>query len=226
MRFACLSNNFKQAQAVGASLSGTQFTAIHSSPLKRAYMTAQAVHSQQNAPPPLTTSLLLREQHFGVAEGKASTSKRNPSLSLEEHFDKGIYPGFLDKADRFPGGESLEDVQVRAGQVWEDILLPYLWQARESGKPVHVAVISHGIFIKQALRALGKYDQNIDLTACDYQWLRNTAFARVVVGVKVRHHIKLHRVEPQARITAIPRGQGTCVFTRHFVASANSSDAF
>ncbi|KAJ6559146.1 histidine phosphatase superfamily [Mycena vulgaris] len=189
---ATLTNHgMNQAQAVGASLSRTQFTAIHSSPLKRAYMTAQAVHNQQFESSPFTTSPLLREQYFGVAEGKSLTSKRDPDIPLAQHFEKGIYPSSLTRSERFPEGESLDDVRDRASQVWTDILLPYVQQAaREGDNDVHVAVISHGIFIKEALRALGKYDHTADMTACDYQWLRNTAWARVVVAVKDDHLTK------------------------------------
>ncbi|KAJ7672778.1 histidine phosphatase superfamily, partial [Mycena rosella] len=182
---ATLTNHGSFPQAVGASLSGTQFTAIHASPLKRAYMTAQAVLNQQLGSPPLTTSPLLREQHFGVAEGKSLTSKRDPDIPLVEQFEQGIYPTGLSRNERFPEGESLDDVQARASQVWADILLPYVREAKEGHSPIHVAVVSHGMFIKEAIRALRKYDCTADVTACDYQWLRNTAWARVTVGVKV-----------------------------------------
>ncbi|KAJ7761520.1 phosphoglycerate mutase-like protein [Mycena maculata] len=185
---ATLSNHgMNQAQAVAASLAGTQFTAIHSSPSKRAYMTAEEIHKQQFGVPQsaLTTSLLLREQHFGVAEGKSLTGKRDPDLPLVEHFNKGIYPSSLSRSERFPEGESLDDVQVRATRAWADILLPYVRQAaREGTDSIHIAVISHGVFIKEALRALAKYDRAADISVCDCRWLRNTAWARVVVGLK------------------------------------------
>ncbi|KAJ7459901.1 histidine phosphatase superfamily [Mycena latifolia] len=184
---ATLSNHgMNQAQAVGASLSRTQFTAIHSSPLKRAYMTAEVIQNQQLGSSPLTTSPLLREQHFGVAEGKSLARKRDPDIPLAQQFEAGIYPASLtpSRDERFPEGESLNDVQARARQVWADILLPYVETAHKEENHVHVAVVSHGIFIKEALRALAMYDCNSDITACNYQWLRNTAWARVDVGVK------------------------------------------
>lgn len=179
---------WQQAQAVGASFAGTRFTAIHASPLKRAYMTAQEIHKQQAGSPPLSTSPLFQEQHFGVAEGKSLTGKRDPDIPLAEYFSTGIYPGSLARSERFPEGESLDDVKVRAMQAWTEILLPYARQAaRDGNDSVHVAVISHGMFIKEALRALAKYDSA--LAVCDYQWLRNTAWARVVVELKVRHDL-------------------------------------
>lgn len=166
-------------------------------------MTAQAVQNKQLGSPPLTTSPLFQEQHFGIAEGKPSTSKRDPEIPLVDQFNKGIYPGSLGRSERFPEGESLDDVQVRASQVWADILLPYVGQAAGDGNEVHVAVISHGIFIKEALRALAKYDRTADMTACDYQWLRNTGWARVVVGVKVRHRVHCSATKSQVRVTGV-----------------------
>ncbi|KAJ7366916.1 histidine phosphatase superfamily [Mycena albidolilacea] len=184
---ATLTNHgMNQAQAVGASLSATQFAAIYSSPLKRTYMTAQAIQSQQQTgSPSVVTSPLFREQYFGVAEGKPSTRKKDPDISLAEQFERGIYPGSLSRSERFPEGESLDEVQERASKGWAEILLPYVQEkARQDNNQVHVAVISHGLFIKEAIRALAKYDRTADLSACDYQWLRNTAWARVVVEMK------------------------------------------
>ncbi|KAJ6585042.1 hypothetical protein B0H19DRAFT_1107810 [Mycena capillaripes] len=148
-------------------------------------MTAQAIGQQQVGSPPLVTSPLFREQNFGVAEGKPSTRKRDPDMPLSEQFNRGIYPTGFSRSEKFPEGESADEVQDRASQGWTDILLPYVREAAQEGKNhVHVAVVSHGIYIKEAIRALAKYDRTADITACDYQWLRNTAWARVVVQVK------------------------------------------
>ncbi|KAJ6508729.1 phosphoglycerate mutase-like protein [Mycena sanguinolenta] len=184
---ATLTNHgIKQAQAVGASLSATQFTAIYSSPLKRSCMTAEAIQQKQVGLPPLVTTPLLREQNFGIAEGKPSTAKRIPDIPLAEQFDRGLYPRALNRSEKFPEGESLDDVQDRAKRCWAEVLLPYVQEkAREDNDhPIHVAVISHGVFIKEALRALAKYDRSADFSACDYQFLRNTAWARAVVEMK------------------------------------------
>ncbi|KAJ7107274.1 phosphoglycerate mutase-like protein [Mycena crocata] len=164
-------------------MSGTQFTAIHSSPLQRAYMTAEAIQRQQPGSPAIVTSPLFREQHFGVAEGKSSMGKRDPDIPLVSQFSAGIYPSLLGRTEKFPEGESMDEVQLRASQAWADLLLPYLQQATKENC-VHVLIVSHGVFIKEALRAVAKYDRTCDMAACDYQWLRNTAWARVVVGVK------------------------------------------
>ncbi|KAJ7212064.1 phosphoglycerate mutase-like protein [Mycena pura] len=190
------------AQAVAAALSATQFTAILSSPLKRAYMTAQEVHKQQVGSPPLSTSPMLRERHFGVAEGKPSTSKTDPNISLAEHYKRGVYPALPSRKQKFPEGESLDEVQDRARQVWADVLLHYVRQAAsdEYHGQVHVVVVSHGIFIKEALRALVKYDSTVDTTLCDSQWLRNTGWARVVIGIKGDEPISSQDSLPPLRV--------------------------
>ncbi|KAJ7175911.1 phosphoglycerate mutase-like protein [Mycena filopes] len=179
---APLSNH---AQALATVLAETQFTAIHCSPLARANMTAEAILNKQSRSPPLIVSPLLREQNFGVAEGKPSAGKREPDTELSDLFDQGIYPSLHGRRDKFPEGESLDDVRDRASIVWREILIPYVHEvASIDNDDVHVAVVSHGIFIKEALRALAKYDHTLDLTVCDYRWLRNTAWARLTVGFK------------------------------------------
>ncbi|KAK7048398.1 histidine phosphatase superfamily [Favolaschia claudopus] len=180
-------HGMNQAQAVGAALAGTRFNAIYSSPLKRAALTAQAIQNQQQtgSPPHLMTPL-LREQHFGVAEGKPSTGKRDPDIPLSEQYSRGIFPHSMSRSERYPEGESLEDVYDRAGKSWTEVLLPYAQeQARAGIEHVHIAVVSHGIFIKEALRALAKHDRHAHISACDFQWLRNTAWARVVVDMEI-----------------------------------------
>ncbi|KAF8139505.1 histidine phosphatase superfamily [Mycena galopus ATCC 62051] len=150
----------------------------------------EAIYQQQVGSPSLVTSPLLREQHFGIAEGKPSTSKKDPDIPLAEQFNGGIYPRGLSRSERYPEGESQDDVQDRASKCWAEILLPYVQErAREDNGHIHVAVVSHGIFIKEALRALAKYDRTADLSACDYQFLRNTAWARVVLEMKAFSNI-------------------------------------
>ncbi|KAJ7288278.1 histidine phosphatase superfamily [Mycena rebaudengoi] len=183
---ATLTNHgMNQARAVGDALTETQFAAIHPSPLKRAYLTAQAILKKQRGSLVLETSPLLREHHFGEAEGKPWTNKRD-DVPLPVLFEKGIYPSSLSRKESFPDGESLDDVQARANDALADIIMPYVRESAREGKSgVHVAIVSHGIFIKEMLRALAKHDETADMTACDFQWLRNTGWARVVVEMGV-----------------------------------------
>ncbi|TFY82469.1 hypothetical protein EWM64_g1544 [Hericium alpestre] len=184
---APLSNHgMNQARAVGEYFSNvTKFDAIYASPLKRAFTTAQAIYDRQPEPkPPLTTSLLVREQHFGIAEGKPWSWTQEEGLTLQEHFAKGIYPVLHGDREKFPEGESLVDLGERANQAVEDIILPHVWQAaREGKKDVHVAIVSHGLCISQMVAQLLKRNAGgIDIK--DYRGLLNTAWTRVAVDVK------------------------------------------
>jgi broad specificity phosphatase PhoE len=180
----------QQAQAVGAYFSATPFTAIHASPLKRAFCTAQAIQDAQPAPkPPLETSLLLREQHFGAGEGKSWTTRPPPGMSREEQYAQGIFAILDSKFDRFPEGESLDDLARRAEEAVKVIILPYVWKAAREGRKdedVKIAVVSHGLCISEIVAALVRMDAGGQGRGRDFKGLRNTAWTRVTIDVKVR----------------------------------------
>ncbi|GJE98396.1 phosphoglycerate mutase-like protein [Phanerochaete sordida] len=180
-------HGMNQARAAGESLSSIPFTVIYASPLLRALATAQAIHDAQPAPkPPLTTSPLLREQHWGVAEGEPFAAAPDPALGLDEHIARGVYPLLREPWQRFPGGESLEDVGARAQQAVEELVMPHVWDAARQGrKDVHVAVVSHGIAISELVRVLVLKDESFGEHPA-HRWKRmlNTAWTRVTVDVK------------------------------------------
>ncbi|KAK0202026.1 phosphoglycerate mutase [Desarmillaria ectypa] len=173
--------------ALGDFFSDTDFVAIHTSDLKRAYLTAQAILDCQvskEAPSKLLTSHLLREQHFGVAEGKPYSKSRSDVVS-SCLYAQGIYPSPRDRDESFPEGESRNDLRRRAEQAVDEILLPYVWQsAREGTTGVRVALISHGLFIKELIAALVGRDAQGKTTDLYYKGLRNTAWARTSVEVQ------------------------------------------
>lgn len=175
-----------QARAAGESLAGVRFEAIYASPLLRAFTTAQAIHDGQAEPkPPLTPSPLLREQHWGEAEGQSWLLAQKPGLSLEEHFAQKIYPILHERWQKFPGGESLEDVVVRAEQAINEFVMPHVWKAaREGRKNVHIAIVSHGICISELIPVLVLKDESGQHPGHKYRGLRNTAWTRVTVDVK------------------------------------------
>ncbi|KIY63913.1 phosphoglycerate mutase-like protein [Cylindrobasidium torrendii FP15055 ss-10] len=169
-----------QAKAVGESFSSTKFTSIYTSDLQRAYSTAQAIFERQPAPtPPLVTSELLREQHFGEAEGTSFVKRIFPDVNLS------------DRSARFPGGESKNDLWERAERVLDEILLPLL--DSDTGETSRIAVVSHGLFIKEMIYALIARDlrQHDPIT----KGLRNTAWARVLVDRKDRGKLLVHLSE-------------------------------
>ncbi|TFK52626.1 phosphoglycerate mutase-like protein [Heliocybe sulcata] len=182
---APLSNHgMNQARAVGQSLSQTHFIAIHASDLKRAYTTAQAIHDAQPTPPPFDSSPLLREQHFGVAEGKPWSLHLEPGMSLEDHYAKGIYPVIFNREDKFPEGESLDDLARRAEEAIDKFVMPHVWDAARSGKRgVHVALVSHGLCISELIAALMRKSAVGGGSADKYKGLLNTAWTRVAINV-------------------------------------------
>ncbi|KAK0464247.1 phosphoglycerate mutase [Desarmillaria tabescens] len=210
---APLSNHgMKQAKALGGFFSDTDFVAIHTSDLKRAYLTAQAILDCQvskEAPTlSLLTSHLLREQHFGVAEGKPYTKSR-ADVVYSDLYAQGIYPSPRDRGESFPEGESRNDLRRRAEQAVDEILLPYVWQsARDGTTGVRVALISHGLFIKELIAALVGRDAQGKTTDLYYKGLRNTAWARVTVEVQSlsrRKHDDINSLPLKVRLTDFDR---------------------
>ncbi|KAG6909124.1 hypothetical protein DXG01_001876 [Tephrocybe rancida] len=187
-------NNFKenlssdlkqQAEALGRSFAGTTLTAIHSSPLERAFLTAKALQTTQPNFVSLETSPLLREQSFGVGEGQSYDVQKESHLSFEEHVAQGKYIQAYNRSDRYPGGESLNDVARRAETVVEDIMLPYMRQAAKEGiRDMHIVFVSHGIFIAELISALacqgGKKPNPIE-----FRHLKNTGWTLVTANMTV-----------------------------------------
>lgn len=112
--------------------------------------------------------------------------RRVPNKSLEDHFRDGQYPILFERHEKFPNGESLNDVSVRAEHFMNNqVLKPYLPRAISSGvEDVHVALVSHGLCISELIPALLKRNDG-GSPAKDYRGLLNTAWTRVTVQVKV-----------------------------------------
>lgn len=181
------SDTFKQARALGAAFVPIQFRAIHCSDLKRAVMTANAIRdAQTTSKPPIQSSALLREQNYGSGEGKRWDSPRNPRLTLEEHFEKGIYPALHGRSERFPGGESLDDLARRAENAIDEILMPYVGD--KGSEETNIAVVSHGLFLGELIAALvkrgnGSQAAGRTVRARDFQGMKNTGWTKAVVVV-------------------------------------------
>ncbi|KAF5385650.1 hypothetical protein D9757_005487 [Collybiopsis confluens] len=178
----------QQAAALGSWFSekGLAFTAVLSSPLTRAVTTAEGILEHQPEPkPPHIKSILLKEQNFGIAEGKPWMARKDPNLSLEDHFTRGSFPSPTRRSDRFPGGESKEDLAARAEQAIDDLLLPYVLDVEgEYQRPLHIAIVSHGLFIREIVDALYRRERGRERVLENYRGLANTGWTRVVVGLK------------------------------------------
>jgi broad specificity phosphatase PhoE len=124
-----------------------------------------------------------------MGEGQRYDVRREPDLSLADHFAKGKFPPLRGRTERFPEGESLEDVAARAEEAIAQLGVPYIRKAaREGTDGMHIAFVSHGLFIGEAIAALMRKDKrNAEgINARDYRGLRNTGWTRVIVLVKVR----------------------------------------
>jgi broad specificity phosphatase PhoE len=179
-------------------LSSTHFTAIYASNLLRAHSTAKAIQEAQlsSLKPPLTTSPLLREQHFGIAEGKQWSIKRISGLTDQEHFDQQFYPVLTDRDGKFPEGESLNDLARRANQALDELVFPHVYKALKDRKTstdddvVNIALVSHGLCISEMVAALVRRDSEVQqnktvIIGVTYSGLLNTAWTRASIDVPV-----------------------------------------
>ena len=148
----------------------------------------------------------LRELRVGDADGRPVLMRQIPNKSLGDHFRDGQYPILFDRNEKFPNGESLNDLAVRAERSIDDLVLrPYLSRAISSGaEDVHVAVVSHGLCIGELIPALLKRNDG-GSPSRDYRSLQNTAWTRVTVRPKVMFGplrlVRLtKRVEPGAEV--------------------------
>jgi broad specificity phosphatase PhoE len=178
----------QQARLLGEYFADTHFTAIHTSDLKRAFDTAQVLYGHQKDPKPsFDSSELLRERNNGRAAGSPMSLDPIPGLTWEQHAARGIYLANYSDDDRFPGGESIKDLAVRARNALEKLVLPHVWQAAKEGKTgIHVAVVSHGLCISELISELLNWDgKKGRSTGSEYSDIPNAGWTRVVINIEV-----------------------------------------
>ncbi len=101
----------RQAQELAAQLGGARLKAIYSSPLERALETAQPLASRHGLPVQVREGLI--EVDYGRWQGRSFKQLRRTSLWKQVL----VAPAGV----RFPGGESLAEVQERAVEEMERI---------------------------------------------------------------------------------------------------------
>ncbi|KAH6911399.1 histidine phosphatase superfamily [Coprinopsis sp. MPI-PUGE-AT-0042] len=219
----------KQAEALALSFATTPLTAIYTSDLIRAHMTAKAVQAAQSDVP-LHVNELLREQYFGVAEGTSYKSQRSKDLTLAQHYAKGIFPTIFGRNERFPGGESKNDVAARARRFVQEVLMPYVRQEDEGKEGLHIAVVSHGLIIPELISILWRMDKNPVMQETELRGnlrgMRNTGWTRVEFGLQEEenaaaadgyrsqnsafktHKIRFLHVNSHAHLSSLTRQKG------------------
>ena len=160
VRDSALTNHgIDQARRLGGyfAKSNVKLTHIFSSPLSRAFKTAEAVHKAQSGLVGHKTKTNAKsldivkvpdliEQDFGYYEGKPFYARTDPKKTgREAHHDRHKNdPGFVDV-------EAKESMAKRADDFLDQHLMP-LFDA--SGEACCVAVVSHGILLSNLWRRL------------------------------------------------------------------------
>ena len=131
-----------QATAAGRALLGTRISDIYSSPLSRAFETAEIVARETGFPGEVVTLTDLMERHGGVLEGYtwAEQEARNPAfvekfLALPE-----------EERWRFAGAETDEELLSRFERALTII------RSRERAADSSLVIVSHGGFMRAFLR--------------------------------------------------------------------------
>ena len=144
--------------------------------------------AQPDPKPPLHECPDIREQHWGVAEGKPWVWNQKPGLSIEEHFARDIWPVLHERWQHFPEGESLDMMYTRAKRAIDECVTPHVWKAAREGRTgVHIALASHGLCISELIPALLAKDDRFKGThmGAKYRGLLNTAWTRLTIEVEV-----------------------------------------
>jgi broad specificity phosphatase PhoE len=108
----------KQAQALAEALKDDPLTAIYSSPLIRAMDTARSIKTFHPSIP-LFEEEGLREMDLGEIDGMEA----GDWMSKHQEFAR-VWRSTPSRL-RIPGGESLQEVQIRATETLERIVKPY-----------------------------------------------------------------------------------------------------
>jgi broad specificity phosphatase PhoE len=104
-----------QARALAERLRPVRFDAVYTSPLRRARETAEAVVAGRDGVP-LFVVPELREFSYGLWQGRGSAPRARCSPGLELRWREDPW------RVRFPGGETLAEMQARAHRALDQIL--------------------------------------------------------------------------------------------------------
>ena len=130
-----------QAIEVATKLKAEKIDVIYSSPLKRAYTTAEAVNKFHNVE--ILKDKRISELYLGKLEG--------------QHYNKESLQRLI-KSSKEYGGESVEDLIKRVKKFLEDI---------ENQKGKNILVVSHGGVYKAMFYCLTGKKTDINISNCE-----------------------------------------------------------
>lgn len=126
-----------QACRLGERLRALPFSALYSSDLPRARLTAQRIAEATGHA--INSDARLRERHFGLFEGMTRAE-------MEQH-DAEIYARFMSRDPQYavPGGESPAGFFARCRVALEELAMRHANQT--------IAIVTHGLVLDAAYRA-------------------------------------------------------------------------
>jgi broad specificity phosphatase PhoE len=123
---------FKEAELIGEYLKGMDIHVVYSSPLSRARETARRIAQVFNLKVQLLEGMI--DMNFGRWEGR-------PVKEVQIH-EKELYQQWIERPHlvRFPGGESLDEVRIRAMDTLEGVVQAYHGN--------NIVIVSHRVINK------------------------------------------------------------------------------
>ncbi|CAG7836597.1 unnamed protein product [Allacma fusca] len=162
-----------EAEALGKHLKDVQFHRAYSSDFIRAQQTAEAIlkHSTKSVPE-VAIDKRVRERDSGDWEEKTPMDMIKEAMKLQ------IYPHFLPT----PGGESVEQVMIRAAEFLQELSTASDTSATEE----NVLVATHGAWIACFLEYLINHQEKFELENFDTKVARQpaptTGVIQIVIG--------------------------------------------
>lgn len=167
----------REASLIGQRMLEEKIDVVYASDLSRAIDTAKEISSLKG----LDVNILedIREMSFGDWEGKSMDVIK---LNRKEELERWI---FTPEKQKFKGGESLEDVQVRTRRALDKII---------SRGDKNIAIVSHSVAIKvMILDLLGiplEFYKNMSLGNVSLSLVEIRDFNNVLVKYNDRNHLK------------------------------------
>ena len=139
-------NGEELARKTGEGMKNIPFDLIYTSPLKRAYRTAELVRGDRDIP--IILEERLREICFGDYEGLISKSEGYSIPDLE-------FSNFFKKPESYkipPNGEALESLLKRTGEFLEEL------KSKDELQDKTILISSHGAAVRALLSNIEKCD--------------------------------------------------------------------